>query len=459
MTGGSYEQFGNTNIDTGWTGSNYLVSITYWGNSFTSLEAACAFTTVLTSVPNYLPSRATDLTVMFGLSTYNGTDIVGWDTSSVTNMQGMFILSLFNKDISGWSTENVNTMSFMFGLLPFGPEPPYRTPFNQPIGVWNTSKVRDMSYMFAYSNFDQDINDWDTSNVEDMDGMFALSLFNQDLRDWDTSNVTDMDGMFFQSQFNQDISGWNTGNVESMEDMFSQSPFNYNIGGWDIGNVTSMSGMLSLCALSVTNYDSILNGWAARATSMFRGRRNLSRTKTVSRWNNIMKSRKFNSVADISTYRSQVDVKNFLGSFKKGYKLSTKYTVPVAGVQPNVELGADGLVYSAAGIPGRDILTGAPNNWTIDGDSGPPNPPTPTAISIPAQQPAGVTPYPSNQLHRSGYFKTMFDTTFLPYNKMYNNCSNTLCYNYSKNYIYKPHSGYGQVGTSAAGYRARRKRL
>ena len=69
------------------------------------------------------------------------------------------------------------------------------------------------------------------------------------------------------------------------------------------------------------------------------------------------------------------------------------------------------------------------------------------------------TPYPSNQLHRSGYFKTMFDTTLLPYNKMYNNCSNTLCYNYSKNYIYKPHSGYGQVGTSAAGYRARRKRL
>ena len=33
---------------------------------------------------------------------------------------------------------------------------------------------------------------------------------------------------------------------------------------------------------------------------------------------------------------------------------------------------------------------------------------------------SNVTPYPSNQLHRSGYFKTMFDTTLLPYNKMYN---------------------------------------
>ena len=72
---------------------------------------------------------------------------------------------------------------------------------------------------------------------------------------------------------------------------------------------------------------------------------------------------------------------------------------------------------------------------------------------------SNVTPYPSNQLHRSGYFKTMFDTTLLPYNKMYNNCSNTLCYNYSKNYIYKPHSAYGMVGTSAAAYLGRRKRL
>lgn len=459
MTGGSYEYFGI--IEGGpWTGVDHLVSINYWGNSFTSLFGACAYTTVLTSVPNYLPSRVTDLTAMFGVSSYNGNNLFDWDTTNVTIMTAMFTLSLFNQDISGWNTENVTDMAYMFGLFPFGPEPPYRIPFNQPIGVWNTSKVTDMSFMFTYSNFNQDINDWDTGNVEEMTGIFALSSFNQALSDWDTSKVISMTGMFFISPFNQDISGWNTGNVEGMEDMFSQSPFNYNIGGWDIGNVTNMSGMLSLSGLSVANYDSILNGWAARATSMFRARRNLSRIKTVSSWNNIMKSRKFNVVADISTYRSQVDVKKMFGSFQNNdAKMSTKYTVPVAGIQPDVDLGADGLVYSAAGIPGRDILTGAPNNWIISGDSGPPNPPTPTVISIPAQQPAGVTPYPSNQLHRSGYFKTMFDTTFLPYNKMYNNCSNTLCYNYSKNYIYKPHSGYGQVGTSASGYRARRKRL
>ena len=45
------------------------------------------------------------------------------------------------------------------------------------------------------------------------------------------------------------------------------------------------------------------------------------------------------------------------------------------------------------------------------------------------------------------------------YNKQYNNCSNTLCYTYSKNFIYKPHSAYGMVGRSSAGYLAQRRRL
>ncbi len=71
-----------------------------------------------------------------------------------------------------------------------------------------------------------------------------------------------------------------------------------------------------------------------------------------------------------------------------------------------------------------------------------------------------TTIYPQNQLHRAGYFKTMFDTTILPYNKQYNNCNNTLCYTQSKGtFIYKPHSNYGQVGTSSAGYLAKRKRI
>jgi len=72
---------------------------------------------------------------------------------------------------------------------------------------------------------------------------------------------------------------------------------------------------------------------------------------------------------------------------------------------------------------------------------------------------SNVTAYPSNRLNKATNFITMFDTVLLPYNKQYNNCSNTLCYTYSKNFIYKPHTAYGMVGTSAAAYLGRRNRL
>lgn len=67
--------------------------------------------------------------------------------------------------------------------------------------------------------------------------------------------------------------------------------------------------------------------------------------------------------------------------------------------------------------------------------------------------------YPSGLTNRSNYYKSLFNPNNLPYNKQYNNCNNALCYTYSKNYIYKPHSAYGMVGTTAAGYLGRRNRL
>lgn len=73
---------------------------------------------------------------------------------------------------------------------------------------------------------------------------------------------------------------------------------------------------------------------------------------------------------------------------------------------------------------------------------------------------SNITSYPQSGLHRSSNYLTMFDTVFLPYNKQYNNCSNTLCYTQSKGtFIYKPHTGHGAVGTTAAGYLGRRKRI
>ena len=71
------------------------------------------------------------------------------------------------------------------------------------------------------------------------------------------------------------------------------------------------------------------------------------------------------------------------------------------------------------------------------------------------QQPS----YPSSKLGRSTFFKSLYDTTDLPYNKKYDNCQNDLCYTYSKNYIYQPHTAYGMVGTTATSYLARRHPL
>ncbi len=66
----------------------------------------------------------------------------------------------------------------------------------------------------------------------------------------------------------------------------------------------------------------------------------------------------------------------------------------------------------------------------------------------------------SNGTNRASYYSTMFDTTVLPYNKTFNNCSNTLCYTASKGTsIYKPHSAVGMVGTIASSRRARMRRI
>jgi hypothetical protein len=48
---------------------------------------------------------------------------------------------------------------------------------------------------------------------------------------------------------------------------------------------------------------------------------------------------------------------------------------------------------------------------------------------------------------------------YVPQLQNVNNCNNTLCYTYNHSYIYKPHTGYGSVGRSAAGYLGCRKRL
>lgn len=186
-------------------------------------------------------------------------DISTWDTSNVTNMQGMFVGSRdFDQDISTWDTSKVTDMSNMFVAAEV---------FNQNIGGWDVSSVTDMSSMFASAeSFNQNIGSWDTSSVTNMDSMFyGATVFNQDIGSWDVSTVTDMSYMFADTeQFNQDIGPWDVSAVTEMDRMFlSSENFNQDIGSWNTGNVTIFHYMFS----GATVFDQDLSGWCVENIS------------------------------------------------------------------------------------------------------------------------------------------------------------------------------------------------
>ncbi len=161
------------------------------------------------------------------------------DLSDVTSMAGMFqdaqSLNASDSNIIQWDVSNVTDMGYMFSGA---------ASFNQDLGGWDVSSVTNTESMFEGANsFDQDLGGWDVSSVTDMDSMFeSATNFNQDLSQWDVSSVTDMDGMFNgATNFNQDLSQWDVSSVETMIFMFDAAE-----------------------ALTPTNYDRILIGWATQ---------------------------------------------------------------------------------------------------------------------------------------------------------------------------------------------------
>ena len=85
-------------------------------------------------------------------------------------------------------------------------------PFFGPIETWNTSMVTNMEGMFyGCDNFNGDLSLWDVSKVTNMKNMFfGCKNFTSDLSLWDVSKVTNMEGMFNGCfKFNSDLSRWN----------------------------------------------------------------------------------------------------------------------------------------------------------------------------------------------------------------------------------------------------------
>jgi surface protein len=203
------------------------------------------------------------------------------------------------------------------------------TNFNGQIGNWDTSSVTIIQDIFLVaSSFNQPLN-WDVSNVTNMFGAFnSASSFNQPLN-WDTSSVTSMGSMFYgANSFNQPLN-WDTSSVTSMSQMFrNATSFNQNIGSWNTSAVTNMA-------------------------SMFRDAKAFN--QDIGAWN-------ISNVTNFSSFMEEKSAANYsaanLDSIYNGWS-------SLPSVQPNLSITFGTIKYTAAGQAGKDILTGAPNLWSI----------------------------------------------------------------------------------------------
>ena len=139
-------------------------------------------------------SSVTNMEGMFMTNNLTTLNVSGFDTSKVTNMSKMFKESsnLTSLNINGFNTANTNNMSQMFmdcGNI---------TSLN--VSAFNTSNVTNMSAMFMGMSKIETLNvtNFNTANVTDMSSMFASCLKVQrlDLHTFNTTKVTNISGMF-----------------------------------------------------------------------------------------------------------------------------------------------------------------------------------------------------------------------------------------------------------------------
>ena len=238
------------------------------------------------------PANSSYIFSVFG----NATEINfnnSFDTSIVTNMQGMFCesRSIETLDLSSFDTSNVTNMSVMFSTtyqsVTYN-DNTYMKLRDINLSSFDTTKVTTMYFMFKgckdltfldLKNFNTenvttmaymfwlckglttlDINHFDTSNVTTMAYMFSgcSGLTSLNLNNFNTSNVTNMSGMFngCSGLVSLDITKFNTSNVTNMTYMFSgcRGLTSLNLSNFNTSSVTNMASMFS----GVTNVE-VLN--------------------------------------------------------------------------------------------------------------------------------------------------------------------------------------------------------
>jgi surface protein len=148
-----------------------------------------------------------------------------------------------------------------------------------------------------------------TSKIKKLSGLFNNAfVFNGNISNWDVSAVTDMSFMFLRAKafnngyapnekyilfpnyppsngklsttyitfgeataFNGNVSNWDMSAVTNMSFMFENAiAFNQDIGSWLLKSVIApgLEYMFDDTAISIVNYDAILNGWANKITQL-----------------------------------------------------------------------------------------------------------------------------------------------------------------------------------------------
>lgn len=213
------------------------------------------------------------------LSASSGID--RWDTSSMTNLQALFMDTTWTEpqlDLSSWNTSGVWTLGQLFrwsnlsranlsqwdvsNVRYMGQFAERATNFNDDISNWNVQSVTSIQQAFRRAeSFNQDLSKWDTRSMRDMHNAFRnASSFNSKLP-WDVSKVHIMMQTFRgATAFNQDISSWDVSNVERLEWAFHEAAsFNQDISGWNVSKVTDLRWAFQ----GATSFNQNLCAWGA----------------------------------------------------------------------------------------------------------------------------------------------------------------------------------------------------
>lgn len=104
----------------------------------------------------------------------------------------------------------------------------------------NTTNVTDMEYMFAGCMNLSSVAYFDTSNVKYMNNMFNICISLKNIPEYNTENVVNMGNMFRDCESLESVPCFNTQNVTAMNGMLSYCYSLTSIPAFDTSNVTNM---------------------------------------------------------------------------------------------------------------------------------------------------------------------------------------------------------------------------